>query len=198
MGPHIKLVSPIPPSVNHYLGYRGVMKCGRPVAVSYITNEAKKYKETFAEYVKREVEAQGWNLTPNKQQHFYIDTVIYFPATNLDGNNYFKCMLDAITETQLIWMDDNVTCERINAIYYDADNPRFELDIHPVDYIGVFKDASHLDEFKSRCSDCMRSKRSCTILRNAIDGRVQAEIVNDICTKYKRVKGDKCNGKKED
>ena len=187
----LHLVSPIPPSVNHYLGYRGVLKGGKPVAMSYCTNEAKKYKQQFADYVRKEVVKQGWDLVPNRTQHFYVDTVFYFPATNLDCNNYFKCMLDAITDTQLIWLDDNITCERVQAIYYDADNPRVEIVIHPVDYIGVFDNASHLEAFVAKCTDCVRYTRNCSLLNKAREGRIQGDIVDGICKKYKQRKGIK-------
>lgn len=180
------LVSSIPPSVNHYLKYRVIYSGGRPMAMSYTPQEVKKYKSSFSEYVREEVKKQGWDLEPNKTQHFYVDTVIYFPATNLDANNYFKVLLDAITDTQLIWLDDNVTCERVQAIYYDNTNPRMELTIHPVDYVGVFKDASQLDEFISHnCIDCTRYSRNCSILNNARTGRIQAEVTDLICEKKK-------------
>ena len=51
MGKTLKLVSPIPPSVNHYLAYRAVIKHGKPLAMSYKTPEAVKYRKEFAEYV---------------------------------------------------------------------------------------------------------------------------------------------------
>lgn len=181
----LNLISPIPPSVNHYLAYRAILKNGRPFAMSYKTPEAVKYREDFAEYVRSEVRKQGWNLTPNKTQHFYIDTVFYFPATNLDANNYFKVMLDAITDTQLIWLDDNVTCERVQAIYYDANNPRMEITIRPVDYIGVFDDTPQMEAFVSNCIGCTRYTRNCSILRQAKEGRIQDELADGVCTKYK-------------
>ena len=185
----LRLTSPIPPSVNHYLAYRAIVKNGRPMAMSYKTPEATKYRTEFAEYVRQEVKRQGWSLTPNKTQHFYVDTIFYFPATNLDGNNYFKVMLDAITDTQLIWLDDNVTCERVQAIYYDQTNPRMEIIIHPVDYIGVFDDAPQMEAFVSRCVGGTRYSRNCSILRQAKEGRIQDEIKDCVCSKFKARKG---------
>lgn len=182
---HLLLTSPLPPSVNHYLGYRGVMKNGRPMATSYCTSEAKKYKCEFSKYVKEQVEAQGYCLAPNKYQHFYVDSIFYFDRQDRDCNNYYKCMLDAITDTQLIWLDDNVVCERVQRIYYDSQNPRIELDIYPVDYIGVFDNASQLEAFISDCIGCARYNRNCSILQKAKEGRVQSEIVDAHCLKRK-------------
>lgn len=184
----LHLISPIPPSVNHYLAYRAVMKNGRPLATSYKTSEAVKYQREFAAYVCEECEKQGWDMIPNKTQHFYVDTVFYFYRTDLDCNNYFKVMLDAITDTQKIWLDDNVTCERVFAIYYDDKNPRIEITIHPVDYIGVFKNASQAAEFESVCVGCKRYTRNCSILRKAKEGKLQEETDGVICKKYSPAK----------
>lgn len=167
------------------MAYRAIIKNGRPMAMSYKTPEAIRYRTNFANYVKNEVKLQDWELTPNKTQHFYIDTVFYFPNTKLDCNNYFKVMLDAITDTQLIWLDDNVTCERVQAIYYDSDNPHIEITIKPVDYIGIFNNVSQMEEFTSRCIECTRYARNCSILRRAKEGRIQKEINGGSCLEYK-------------
>jgi Holliday junction resolvase RusA-like endonuclease len=188
----LKLTSPIPVSVNHYIKPRTFItwKGKTPIAnvTMYETADAKAYKKKFKKYVEEQIEEQDYSLTPTKTQHFYIDCVFYFERTDQDPNNYFKLPLDAITETQLIWLDDNTTCERVNAIYYDSDNPRIEISIKPVDYIGIFPTVDHLNEFKETCSTCMRSKRNCSILNKAIEGRIQEEISNGVCGKYKEVK----------
>lgn len=181
----LKLVSPIPPSVNHYLAYRAVIKNGRPMAVSYKTQEAKKYAEWFTQYVAEEVDKQSWPFVPNKTQHFYADAVFFFDKTSRDANNYFKVMLDAITDTGLIWLDDNVVCERVQRIYYDASNPRIELEIYPVDYIGIFDNASQLDQFKQGCIGCTRNPDKCSVIKKAVEGRVLDDIKNLVCQKRK-------------
>lgn len=194
-GRHLFLTSPIPPSVNHYLSYRCVVKNGKPMAMSYCTSEAKKYKNDFAKYVREQVKKQHYILKPNKTQHFYVDSVFYFDRQDKDCNNYHKCLLDAITDTHLIWMDDNVVCERVQRIYYDAENPRIELHIHPVDYIGVFDNAPQMEEFISKCVGCMRYSRNCSLLQKAKEGRVQSEITDGVCEKFKRVKGENNYGR---
>ena len=188
MKKELRLISPIPPSVNHYLAYRAIIKNGKPMAMSYKTAEATKYQKEFAKYVEQEVKRQNWDLIPNKEQHFYVDCVFYFDRTNKDCNNYFKCMLDAITDTQLVWIDDNVVCERVNRIYYDNANPRIELCIYPVDYIGIFDNISQLEEFETNCIGCSRYKRNCSILQKAKEGHLQEDIVNFTCTKRKTKK----------
>lgn len=195
----LQVISPIPPSVNHYMGYRAILRGGKPLAIPYKTAEAKTFQKLFMGIVRKAVKTQGWERPHDTKQHFYVDAVFYFPRTRMDSNNYWKVLLDAITDTQLIWEDDNVVCERTQAIYYDAENPRIELAIHPVDYIGVFKNSSQLDEFESNCIDCTRYKRNCKILRQAKEGRIQNEIKNNMCDKYKKSKTreqkEKTNGK---
>lgn len=188
----LKLYSEMPPSVNHYLGYRAVMRGGRPISVSYCTKEAERYKKRFAEYVAAEAVGQGWEM-PVKTRHVYVDAVFYFPATDMDSNNYWKCMLDAITDSGRVWADDNIVCERTMAIYYDAEHPHVELVIHPADYIGIFEDVSHLEWFESKCFGCTRYARNCSLLNKAKIGKIQPEIRNGECSKYhaKKAEGQK-------
>lgn len=187
----LKLISPIPVSVNHYIKPRTFItwKGKTPIAnvTMYETADAKNYKKQFKKYVIEQIKEQDYSLTPTKTQHFYIDCVFYFERIDQDPNNYFKLPLDAITETQLIWLDDNVTCERVNAIYYDSKNPRIELIIKPVDYIGIFNNRAQLEEFESNCIQCNRYREGrCSLLVKSKEGRVQENIVNNICKNFKK------------
>lgn len=176
----LELTSNLPPSVNHYLGHK-IIK-GR--IVTYASNEAKKYKKDFSEYVISEIEKQGWNLIPNKYQHFYVDMDFYFDRIDKDAGNYDKCLLDAITETKKIWLDDNVVCPRVNKVLYDTKNPRIELKIYPVEYIGIFDNVEDLEQFKrSNCNVCCKDK--CSIIDNALMGKITSDIVQKKCQKLK-------------
>lgn len=185
----LKLVSPIPVSVNHYLKPRPfimwVKKEPKAMVTMYETTEAKKYKKEFIKYIKEQVKIQKWNLTPNKTQHFYIDCIFYFDRIDKDANNYFKLLLDSITETQLIWLDDNTTLERVNGIFYDSRNSHIDITIYPVDYVGIFPTIKQLEEFKSNCIQCKRYKNNCSILNKAVEGRIQEDIVDLVCSKFK-------------
>ena len=50
MNSELKLISPIPPSVNHYLSYRVVKSKGRYIACSYKTKEATTYQKEFEKW----------------------------------------------------------------------------------------------------------------------------------------------------
>ena len=110
MGNILKLTSPICPSVNQYLGWRGIIKGGKPMAVSYKKTEAVKYQKKFSEYVKKEAKEQGWIKSDNKSQHYYMDCTFYFDRVDKDANNVFKCLADAITDSGSGWIDDTQLC----------------------------------------------------------------------------------------
>lgn len=184
----LKLTSPIPLSVNHYLGTRAILKNGKPMAMVYETGDAKKYKKEFIKYIHEQIKEQNWDLPVTPTQHFYCDCVFYFDRIDKDCNNYFKLLLDSITESESIWADDNVVCERVNRIYYDSSNPRIELEIYPVDYIGIFDNKEQLNCFEDKCRTCQRYKRNCSILNKAKEGRIQEEICSLECNKYKEIK----------
>jgi crossover junction endodeoxyribonuclease RusA len=189
----LKLVSPIPPSVNHYLGVRGYISNGKVITTMYETTEAKIYKSEFKRHILDEVKKQNWNWQVNKTQHFYVDCVFYFDRIDKDSSNYDKCLLDAITETKKIWEDDNVALVRTQAVYYDSERPRIEIEIRPVDYIGIFNNNECYTNFIDRCSTCSRYLSGrCSILKKAIEGRVQSDITKQneafVCNTYKQKK----------
>ncbi len=180
----LTVTTPIPPSVNHYMGYRAILKGGKPLAVPYKTPEAKAYQKEFTALLKHATQEQNWCVGDGAGAHYYVDAVFYFPRTRMDANNYWKVLLDTITDTKLIWEDDDTVCERVQAILYDKDNPRIELTIHPVEYIGVFENASQLEAFESNCILCSKYARNCSILRKAKEGRIQNEISGGSCANF--------------
>ena len=183
-----KVTSPMPPSVNHYTKVRTIIKNGKPVSIVYKTNEAKEYESKFKDIIIKTAKDVNWNIAVNNHQHFYVDAIFYFDRTDKDASNYEKCLCDTITETQLIWKDDNVVLFRPQRIFYDPENPRIELTIYPVEYIGIFDNLNQLDVFEEQCSTCTIYSRNCSIHRKAIEGRVQKEIQDLVCEKYKEQK----------
>jgi hypothetical protein len=66
-----------------------------------------------------------------------------------------------------------------------------------VEYIGIFDNAAQFDEFTSRCVGCSRYANNCSVLRRAKEGRIDKEIQDGVCTKYKELKGRVCDNGKE-
>ena len=186
----LKLTSSIPISVNHYLSPRSfiIYKNGKPVpqVTMYETKQAKDYKKEFIKHIKKQVKIQSWDKSDNKFQKYYVDCTFFFPRIDMDSNNTYKLMLDSITESELVWIDDVQACERTQGIFYDSKNSRVEIEIRPVDFVGIFPTIEHLEEFKSKCITCKRYKQGrCSIFVKANEGRVQEEIVDFVCSKFK-------------
>lgn len=156
------------------------------MAMSYKTQDAVKYQKEFLKYVQNEVKKQNWILSDNRFQHYFVSAVFYFPRIDMDCNNYWKVCFDSITDSNCVWLDDTQACEQVKAIYYDSDNPRIELEITKVPYIGIFNNHTQLEEFESNCIHCSKYKEGqCSILRRAKEGRIQEDINNMTCSKYK-------------
>ena len=181
----LRLTSPIPPSQNHYTGIRIINSGGKNIPMVYKTKEAKEYEKEFDKIIREQVKLQGYNMEVNGKQHFNVDAVFYFDRIDKDSSNADKVLLDTITGTQLVWKDDNVALFRPQRIYYDAKNPRIELTVYPVDYIGIFDKQEQLNQFEDKCKNCKRYARNCSILNKAKEGRIQEEIENMVCSKYK-------------
>lgn len=185
----LKVTSPMPPSVNHYTNIRVVKKGRAYIPVVFKTKEARDYEKVFKKILQQEAKRQIWNIEVNSTQHFYVDAVFYFDRVDKDTSNYDKCLLDTITDSGIVWKDDNVALFRPLRIYYDNSNPRIELTIYPVDYVGIFDNKKYLEAFEHKCNKCTRYKRNCSILKKAKEGRVQEYINKNLeCNKFKEAK----------
>ena len=179
-------------SINHYLAYRTIMKNGKPMAMSYKTIEAKRFQKEFIEYIKQQAILQEWKTDKNPMQHYYVDAVFYFPRIDMDTNNYWKVPFDAITDSGIIWVDDNMACERVIKVLYDSNDPRIEYTIYKTNFTGIFESEKIMTSFENSCKTCKRYKKNCSILKKAKEGRVQKEIdmsntESNICNKYKNL-----------
>lgn len=177
-------VKGIPPSVNHYMGYRGVKKGNGCMVMAYTKPEAAKFKKEFSTYAKEQVELQQWDIESTRNVHHYLDCVFYFDRTDKDEQNYMKVLCDTLNG--IAYIDDKKVLTRTHEVFYDSENPRIELTIHPVTYRGIFPTEIHMNMFEVNCKDCKRYARNCSILNKAKEGRIQEEIGEDlICSKFK-------------
>ena len=165
-------------SVNHYMSYRAI---GRKV-IPFKPKATKDFEKEFSTYVESEIKKQGW-IKPHKDKLIVMEAIFYFPRIDMDAQNYFKSLSDIMTSSG-VWEDDNIVMERVMRIYYDNKNPRIELKIYPSEFIGIFNNKGEYEEFVSKCIKCKRYKRNCSILKKALEGRIQDEIVRNKCLKY--------------
>ena len=191
----LKLISDIPVSINKYLKPRPFLMYVKGVPKAqvsmYETSEAKNYKKKFIKYLKEQSKLQKWKMSDDRFQKYFVDCTFYFPKTNLDSNNTYKLLLDSITQSECIWLDDVQSCERTQGIFYDALNPRVEITISPVDFVGIFPTIEQLQSFEGNCITCKRHKNNCSILVKAKEGRIQDDIRCLVCSKYRKLLG--CN-----
>lgn len=173
----------LPTSVNHIYGRN---KFGS----TYLKKEGKEYKTRMIKYIKEEVNKQSW-IKLDKGQYCYIDEIVYFNCAGRDADNLKKLQQDSISGSDVVWFDDTFALPRTNRVYIDSNNPRIELEITKVDFIGIFDNSELMDLFISRCKTCNRYKRNCSLLNNALEGRIQNEITkaeeNWLCNKFKKV-----------
>lgn len=188
MSKELKLIlNEIPPSVNHYMGYRGVRKGNGCMVMAYTKPESKQFQKSFEKYAKEQVKLQEWDIENTRHIHHYMDCIFYFDRTDKDSQNYFKVMCDVLNG--IAYIDDKTILTRTHEQYYDSSNPRIEIVIRPVEYRGIFKSEIHKDQFEEKCRECKRFGRNCSILKKAKEGRIQEEINEDYeCSKFNPIK----------
>lgn len=180
MTKQLKLILDLPPSVNHIYGRN--MKFN----TVYLKKEGKEYKKKMIQYILEEIKKQEWIKAEN--QFLYMDEIVFSNKKGRDSDNLKKLQQDCITESGVVWTDDTWCLPRTQRILIDKNNPRIELTITPCEFIGIFDNQHQLQEFKQQCEVCKRYKRNCSILKNALDGRIQDEIVDLTCSEFNKVK----------
>jgi Holliday junction resolvase RusA-like endonuclease len=186
----LRLTLPLPTSINalyiNQAKYNPKTKKYEPTGQRILSKEGVHSKQLIAKATKQQMKKQIWDFEYTKENYIYMDTVIYFNRKGRDDNNIYKLLCDTLEG--IVYDNDSRVLIRTQRVLYDTDNPRVEVHIHPVDYIGIFDDQKALDDFESVCKDCKRYGRNCSILKAAKEGRIQEEIVNGVCAKYETKK----------
>jgi Holliday junction resolvase RusA-like endonuclease len=165
----------LPISVNEYLKPSAVIKDGKAFIHMYETQKAKDFKKRFGAYLKREVKKQDWDRSATSDGHWILECVFFQARTNQDNNNMYKILCDTLTG--IVTEDDKNILVQTKMVMYDAKNPRFMAMLRRADYTGIFKNDGQYNDFMSNnCLKCKKNKDKCTILRKALEGRVQDEI----------------------
>ncbi|MED3440311.1 RusA family crossover junction endodeoxyribonuclease [Bacillus subtilis] len=168
----------LPPSVNKYLRPSAKIVNGRAMVHMYETKEAKDFKKRFRAYLNREIRKQNWDYNKTIEGHWFLDCVFYQSRVNEDNNNYFKILCDSLKG--IVIDDDKNLLVRPQKVLYDSKNPRFKAVLHKAEYVGIFKDENELNDFKNNnCIGCKRYSRNCSILKKAMEGRVQEQITSN-------------------
>lgn len=183
----LSLTLPVPTSLNKlYVSqykFNPATKRREPTGARVLSKEGLHNKQLIQKYTKQQMKKQVWDYEFTKTNYVYLDTVIYFPRKGRDDNNVYKILCDALEG--IVYDNDSRVLIRTQRILYDNENPRVEVSVKPVDYIGIFDNKLVLEEFENRCKSCNRYGRNCSILNKAKEGKIQEEISNQyICSKY--------------
>lgn len=189
----LKIISPIPPSVNNYLNYKVQRAAVRPgsrpkmFVQSYKSEDSLVFEGEFFNIAKQAVNEQKWTI-PEKSKYVVVDCIFFFPKHGMDTNNHWKLPLDVL-KTAGVYFDDSKVLEHARRVYIDAKNPRMELHIYESDIIGIFDNEDELEKFKAfNCCLCKKNPNRCSTMTKALENRVTGDINIDSmnCLKIKQ------------
>lgn len=180
----LKLVSPLPPSVNNYLNYRVVSKGRKRFVQAYPTKETEAFNNFFIDYVKDQIREQKWERPP-KGKLVFVKITFFLDRKRKDPNNFLKVPFDALTKAG-VYNDDDIALPIVERVYIDPINPRMEIEIYESAAIGIFNDIDDLNSFiRSNCDLCKKDESKCRILRNLLDNRIIEEVEGRTCLRRK-------------
>lgn len=193
----LNLTLPVPTSINKlYINeyqYDGRTKQRVPTGRRILSKEGRTVKAQIQGRARVQLLDQtDWDFEWTKENYVYQDAIIYFARRGSDDNNIYKLLNDSLEG--IVYDNDSRVLVRTQHIVYDAKNPRIEVSIKPVDFVGIFKDKHTYEEFTARCefggeNGCSRFRNGgCSILKDSIAGTVRAEvgnIKNPNCSEFK-------------
>lgn len=189
----LELTLPVPTSINalyiNQYTYNPKSRRREPTGAKILSKEGELCKEQIQFHAKKQLSDQEWDYgwTEDKDSFLYQDAVIYFSRRGRDDNNIYKLLNDSLEK--ISYDNDSRVLVRTQKILYDTANPRIELTLTPVDYVGVFTSKADAERFEDRCMGCTRFlKGRCSILVDSKAGTVREEIGDDknpVCEKYK-------------
>lgn|GEM_PF-800462 len=187
----LELILPVPTSINalyiNQFAYNPKTRKREMTGARILSKQGEKRKQEIADAAKQQMESQEWDYEWTKENYVYQDAVIHFARRGSDDNNIYKLLNDTLEG--IAYDNDSRVLVRTQRIVYDSKNPRVEVTLTPVDFVGIFKDQEEADQFELRCNDCTRYlKGRCSILVDSQIGTVREEIgsINEpICEKYK-------------
>ena len=190
----LELTLPVPTSINalyvNQFTYDPTIRRRVPTGGKILSKEGEKCKEQIQSQTVEQLKEQEWDYdwTIDKDNFVYQDAVIYFSRRGRDDNNVYKLLNDSLEK--IVYDNDSRVLVRTQKIMYDTKNPRIELTLTPVDYVGIFKNQEQSSEFEEKCVSCTRFlKGRCSILVDSKSGTVREEIGSiyaPACSIYKK------------
>lgn len=184
-------ISPVPPSVNHYNSMRVMQKGSKHIIQQYPSKDYKTYKKEIQAIIKEEIKNQNFEMITDFKHHF-MDITIYFPRSDKDASNYWKCLLDSANN--MIYYDDIIVIPRVQRVFYTYNpdiQPHIRCEFSPVDYTGVWTTRRDYDDFIIKCTQCRNWKNGqCKRLQEYMNYKITKDydIDTNTCFGYKMKK----------
>ena len=170
----LKLILPIPPSVNKYLYPKTVRNGNKTYVRLAETAESIKYKRKVKPIIKQEIIDQGWTI-PDKTSKVDIHVDYYFNKKGMDPNNYLKILYDVFKDVG-VYIDDDVAKPQTGMVVIDKYNPRLELIISISKQIGVFKNKEDRDNFISTYENTMPKRSFVALMKKLDESRITLDV----------------------
>ncbi len=195
----LELTLPVPTSINalyvNQFRFNPVTRKREPTGGRILSKKGEACKKEIQTKAKKQLKDQDWKYewTADKDNYIYQDAVIYFSRRGRDDNNIYKLLNDSLEK--VIYENDSRVLVRTQKILYDKENPRIELKLSPVEYVGIFENKDEAQDFEQNCKLCTRYLEGrCSILVDSKAGTVREEInsENEVqCRKFKQKKNKK-------
>lgn len=192
----LKLILPVPTSINalyvNQFRWDARSRSRVPTGGRILSKAGEKSKEQIQFHAKKQLAEQDWDYewTEGKNNFLYQDAIIYFSRRGRDDNNVYKLLNDSLEN--IAYDNDSRVLVRTQKILYDTKNPRMELTLTPVSYIGIFDSQLDANDFENDCMNCTRYLNGrCSILVDSLAGTVREEIgliESPECVKFKEKK----------
>lgn len=191
----LNLQLPVPTSINKlYINeyqWDARLKQRVPTGRRILSKEGRQVKAQIQGKARVQMLDQIWDYDWTKENFVYQDTIVYFARRGSDDNNIYKLLNDSLEG--ITYDNDSRVLVRTQRIVYDPKNPRIEVTIKPVDFIGIFENQDIYEEFSSKCEfSCSKYRKGgCSILKDSIAGTVREEIGSihsPICKEFKQRK----------
>lgn len=188
----LELTLPVPTSLNalyvSQYAYNPKTKRREPTGAKVLSSAGQKKKDEIQFHARQQLENQEWDYEWTKTGFVYQDAVIHFARRGSDDDNIYKLLKDSLEK--ICYDNDSRALVRTQRIVYDSKNPRVEVTLIPVDFVGIFEDQTQADKFEENCMTCTRYLNGrCSILVDSKSGTVREEIgsiYEPTCISYKQ------------
>ncbi|CAD0281741.1 hypothetical protein [Enterococcus phage vB_EfaS_140] len=174
MSKSIKVVLPIPPSVNGYLYAKMIRVGGRMIGRLAETIESKEYKAHVINIIKKRMKEENWEA-PKSGKFLNVKVDYFFPRKRMDPSNYVKIPYDAFTAAGL-WNDDDMAKPQTGMVIIDKFDPRMEFTIYESEQIGIFHSEKDRNRFINKYSERMPKRSFNALMKKLDEGRLTEKV----------------------